>query len=90
MRMVGYIDPVGTWFQSRIMLRNTSSAPMSPGPVVAATMTRVAYPEMRAQGYDPRLAAGSLAAGGTLGIMIPPSIALLLYARSQARGEARR
>jgi len=35
---------------------------------------------MRAQGYDPRLAAGSLAAGGTLGIMIPPSIALLLYA----------
>jgi tripartite ATP-independent transporter DctM subunit len=45
----------------------------------ASTMTRVAYPEMRAQGYDPRLAAGSLAAGGTLGIMIPPSIALLLY-----------
>ncbi len=44
----------------------------------ASTMTRVAYPEMRAQGYDPRLAAGSLAAGGTLGIMIPPSIALLL------------
>ncbi|HSF94682.1 MAG TPA: TRAP transporter large permease, partial [Thermohalobaculum sp.] len=44
------------------------------------TMTRVAYPEMRAQGYDPRLAAGSLAAGGTRGIMIPPSIALLLYA----------
>jgi tripartite ATP-independent transporter DctM subunit len=43
-------------------------------------MTRVAYPEMRAQGYDARLAAGSLAAGGTLGIMIPPSIALLLYA----------
>jgi len=46
----------------------------------ASTMTRVAYPEMRAQGYDPRLSAGSLAAGGTLGIMIPPSIALLLYA----------
>ncbi|MFQ5566405.1 MAG: TRAP transporter large permease [Paracoccaceae bacterium] len=46
----------------------------------ASTMTRVAYPEMRAQDYDPRLAAGSLAAGGTLGIMIPPSIALLLYA----------
>lgn len=46
----------------------------------ATTMTRVAYPEMMAQGYDKRLAAGSLAAGGTLGIMIPPSIALLLYA----------
>lgn len=46
----------------------------------AATITRVAYPEMERRGYDPRLAAGSLAAGGTLGIMIPPSIALLLYA----------
>ncbi len=46
----------------------------------AATITRVAYPEMEKRGYDKRLAAGSLAAGGTLGIMIPPSIALLLYA----------
>ncbi len=46
----------------------------------AATMTKVAYPEMMAHGYDKKLAAGSLAAGGTLGIMIPPSIALLLYA----------
>ena len=46
----------------------------------AATITRVAYPEMARRGYDRRLAAGSLAAGGTLGIMIPPSIALLLYA----------
>ncbi|PJE32082.1 TRAP transporter, DctM subunit [Pseudooceanicola antarcticus] len=46
----------------------------------ASTMTRVAYPEMQAHGYDPRLATGSLAAGGTLGILIPPSIALMLYA----------
>jgi tripartite ATP-independent transporter DctM subunit len=46
----------------------------------ASTMTRVAYPEMKAHGYDPRLATGSLAAGGTLGILIPPSIALMLYA----------
>lgn len=46
----------------------------------ASTMTRVAYPEMQAHGYDPRLSTGSLAAGGTLGILIPPSIALMLYA----------
>ncbi|MEM6679776.1 MAG: TRAP transporter large permease [Pseudomonadota bacterium] len=46
----------------------------------ASAMARVALPEMRAAGTDPRLAAGSLAAGGTLGIMIPPSVALLLYA----------
>lgn len=46
----------------------------------AATMTRISLPAMRAHGYDDRLSAASLAAGGTLGIMIPPSIALLLYA----------
>ncbi|ATG46816.1 C4-dicarboxylate ABC transporter permease [Celeribacter ethanolicus] len=46
----------------------------------ASTMTRVAYPEMKSHGYDTRLATGSLAAGGTLGILIPPSIALMLYA----------
>tara|TARA_R110002072_G_scaffold28702_6_gene91797 strand:+ start:397 stop:1707 length:1311 start_codon:yes stop_codon:yes gene_type:complete len=46
----------------------------------ASTMTRVAFPEMKAHGYDTRLATGSLAAGGTLGILIPPSIALMLYA----------
>ncbi len=46
----------------------------------AASMARVALPEMRKNGYSPSLATGTLAAGGTLGIMIPPSIALLLYA----------
>ncbi len=46
----------------------------------AASMARVALPEMRKRGYASSLATGTLAAGGTLGIMIPPSIALLLYA----------
>jgi tripartite ATP-independent transporter DctM subunit len=46
----------------------------------AASMSRVALPEMEKNGYAQSLAAGTLAAGGTLGIMIPPSIALLLYA----------
>lgn len=46
----------------------------------AATMARVAIPEMLRNGFSKPLAAGTLAAGGTLGIMIPPSIALLLYA----------
>lgn len=46
----------------------------------ASTMTRVALPEMERNGYAGSLASGALAAGGTLGIMIPPSIALLLYA----------
>jgi tripartite ATP-independent transporter DctM subunit len=45
----------------------------------AATMGAVAVPEMRAQGYSPGLACGIVAAGGVLGIMIPPSIVLVIY-----------
>jgi tripartite ATP-independent transporter DctM subunit len=45
-----------------------------------ATITPVALPEMRRYGYDDRLAAGAIAAGGTLGILIPPSIILMVYA----------
>jgi tripartite ATP-independent transporter DctM subunit len=46
----------------------------------AATMARVAIPEMRALGYDDRLTGGAVAAGGTLGILIPPSIIMVIYA----------
>ena len=46
----------------------------------AATMGRVALPEMRARGYAPELAVGSIASGGTLGILIPPSIVMVIYA----------
>jgi tripartite ATP-independent transporter DctM subunit len=44
-----------------------------------ATMTRVALPEMLARGYSRSLASGTIAAGGTLGIIIPPSVVLILY-----------
>ena len=46
----------------------------------AATMAQVALPEMRRYGYSGALATGTLAAGGTLGILIPPSIVLVIYA----------
>lgn len=46
----------------------------------AATMCRVALPEMRRRGYADSLATATIAAGGTLGILIPPSIILLIYA----------
>ena len=46
----------------------------------AATITSVALPEMRKHGYSGRLATGTLAAGGTLGILIPPSVPLVIYA----------
>jgi len=45
----------------------------------AATMGRVALPSMRRFGYDSGLAAGTIAAGGTLGILIPPSMSLVVY-----------
>ena len=46
----------------------------------ATTMAAVALPEMRKHGYSGALASGTLAAGGTLGILIPPSIILIIYA----------
>jgi C4-dicarboxylate transporter, DctM subunit len=45
----------------------------------AATMAKVAYPSMKRFGYSDALAAGAVAAGGTLGIMIPPSTLLVIY-----------
>ncbi|WP_394755187.1 TRAP transporter large permease [Rhodoferax sp.] len=46
----------------------------------AATITAVALPELKRHGYSGRLATGTLAAGGTLGILIPPSVPLVIYA----------
>jgi tripartite ATP-independent transporter DctM subunit len=45
----------------------------------AATFTKVSYPSMRRYGYSDVLAAGSIAAGGTLGILIPPSVIMVIY-----------
>ncbi|MCJ2877394.1 TRAP transporter large permease [Rhizobium pusense] len=46
----------------------------------AATMGQIALPELRRHGYPGSLATGTLAAGGTLGILIPPSVILVIYA----------
>jgi tripartite ATP-independent transporter DctM subunit len=45
----------------------------------AATMSKVAMPQMRKYGYKDRLSTASIAAGGTLGILIPPSVILVIY-----------
>lgn len=50
------------------------------GVATTATFGRVAMPEMLERGYRPDLAAGSIAAGGTLGIIVPPSSMMILYA----------
>jgi C4-dicarboxylate transporter, DctM subunit len=50
------------------------------GPATAATMTAVALPEMKRYRYGMALAAGTVAAGGTLGMLIPPSVVFIVYA----------
>jgi C4-dicarboxylate transporter DctM subunit len=45
----------------------------------AATMTKIAYPEMKKSGYSDAASTGIIAAGGTLGILIPPSVVLAIY-----------
>jgi tripartite ATP-independent transporter DctM subunit len=50
------------------------------GPATAATMAAVAMPEMRRYKYSDALAGGSVAAGGSLGMLIPPSVVFIVYA----------
>lgn len=45
----------------------------------AATMAQIALPEMRRYNYDDKLATGAVAAGGTIGILIPPSVLMVIY-----------
>jgi tripartite ATP-independent transporter DctM subunit len=49
------------------------------GPATAATMAAVALPEMKKHKYDDALASGTVAAGGTLGMLIPPSVVFIVY-----------
>jgi C4-dicarboxylate transporter DctM subunit len=48
-------------------------------PATCATIGRMTYPELMKRGYDERLAIGTLAGSGTLGILIPPSIIMIVY-----------
>ena len=49
------------------------------GPATAATMAAVALPEMKRHRYDDALASGTVAAGGSLGMLIPPSVVFIVY-----------
>ncbi len=50
------------------------------GPATAATMSSVALPEMKRYGYDMELGCGAVASGGSLGMLIPPSVVFIVYA----------
>ena len=73
-----------SWLPGGLMHANIGScgifaASSGSSVATAATVGTVAYPEIEKRGYNERLFLGSLAAGGTLGILIPPSISLIIY-----------
>ena len=83
-RMYAAVIQALSWLPGGLMHANIGSCTIfaaSSGSSVAtaATVGTVAYPEIEARGYNERLFLGSLAAGGTLGILVPPSINLIIY-----------
>ncbi len=78
---------MGLWFhglkggllQSNIVACAIFAAVSGSSVATAAAIGTVAIPEMTRRGYEPKILFGSLAAGGTLGILIPPSIPMIIY-----------
>jgi C4-dicarboxylate transporter DctM subunit len=73
-----------SWLPGGLMHANIGTSAMfaatsGSSVATAATISTVAIPEIKPRGYDERLFLGSIAAGGTLGILIPPSINFILY-----------
>ena len=73
-----------TWLPGGLLHTNVASSTLfaaisGSSVATAATISTVAFPTFRAQGYDERWVSGSIASGATLGILIPPSINLIIY-----------
>lgn len=69
----------GGLLHANVMTSTLFSATSGSSVATAATVSTVALPQGEKLGYDPRLFCGTIAAGGTLGILIPPSINLIVY-----------
>ncbi len=69
----------GGLLHSNILACSIFAAVSGSSPATAATIGTVAYSEQKERKYSPRIITGSLAAGGTLGILIPPSINMIVY-----------
>ncbi|MEM7441886.1 MAG: TRAP transporter large permease [Pseudomonadota bacterium] len=69
----------GSLLHTNIAVSAAFSAVSGSSISTAAAVGSVAYPEMKSRGYEPRQVIGSIAAGGTLGLLIPPSLSLLIY-----------
>jgi len=64
---------------SSVLACSVFAALTGSSPATSAAIGRIAIPGMQERGYSSRIAAGAIAAGGTLGILIPPSVTLILY-----------
>lgn len=78
------LDKWFSWLPGGLIHANIGTATMfsatsGSSVATAATVATVALPQAEKLGYDPKLFSGAIAAGGTLGIMIPPSINLIVY-----------
>jgi tripartite ATP-independent transporter DctM subunit len=83
-RVYGALDSWLSWLPGGLMHANIAtsmmfSATSGSSVATAATVGTIALPQAKKLGYDERLFTGSIAAGGTLGILIPPSINLIIY-----------
>ena len=83
-RTYAALDRLVSWMPGGLVHANIATATMfsatsGSSVATAATVATVAMPQAEKLGYDPKLFSGAIAAGGTLGIMIPPSINLIVY-----------
>jgi tripartite ATP-independent transporter DctM subunit len=83
-RTYAALDAWASWLPGGLIHANIGAATLfsatsGSSVATAATVATVATPQAERLGYDPRLFSGAIAAGGTLGIMIPPSINLIVY-----------
>lgn len=82
-----FYDSAAVWFgrlpggllQTNVIACAIFSAISGSSPATAAAIGSVAYPEMKRRGYDKQMTIGSIAGGGALGILIPPSIPMVIY-----------
>ncbi|MCU0890071.1 MAG: TRAP transporter large permease subunit [Rubritepida sp.] len=75
-----YWESSGSWTLAAIFACGLFGSVSGSSAATCATVSKIALPELRRRGYSERVAIGSLATAGTLGIMIPPSIIMVVYA----------
>jgi len=86
-RWVGHIR--GGLAMATVMACAAFSAICGSNAATAATMSTVALPQMKKYNYDPRLSTGTIASGSTLGVVIPPSVVLIVIGLSTEQSIAR-